>query len=59
MATEAPQGMNNAREPDHSICMVKEAKRSVGIRLTFLHFGVYALTGDMRRYHCSVFLTFS
>jgi len=38
--------------------MVKEAKRSVGIRLAFLHFRVYAFTGDMRRYHCSDFLTF-
>ena len=53
--TTVAQVESNAREPDHSICMVKEVLD--GIRLAFLHFGVYAFTGDMRTYHCFDSLT--
>jgi len=50
---------SNAREPDHSICMVKKVKRGVGIGLTFLRFRVYvyAFPGDTRRYRCFDSLT--
>jgi len=52
---------SNAREPDHSICMVKKVKRGVGIGRTFLRFRVYvyvyAFAGDTRRYHCFDSLT--
>ena len=47
--TTVAQVESNAREPDHSIGQPS----GVGTRLASLRFGVYAFTGDMRRYHCS------
>jgi len=57
--TAVAQVESNAREPDHSICMVKKVKRGVGIGLTFLRFRVYvyAFAGDTRRYRCFDSLT--
>jgi len=55
--TTVTQVESDAREPDHAICQGESSQAGFGIRLAFLHFGVYAFTGDMRMYHCSNSLT--